>query len=151
MDCKNIPLEDIEGTSDVFIKAYIDDKDKKTTDTHYRCQTGNASFNYRLNFDVKAPEKPNYELVVQAWDFDLLKSNDYICEWVFDLTEILKVVRQTQQSVQLTKKYFNSILKERMRGAYLEFEEDDSFWLTTMGKNDEEIKVRLDIRILPGV
>ena len=52
MDAKNIPLEDIEGTSDVFFKCYIDDKDKKMTDTHYRCQSGEASFNYRLLFNV---------------------------------------------------------------------------------------------------
>ena len=55
MDTENVPCEDVEGTSDVFIKAYIDDKDKKTTDTHYRCMNGDASFNYRLLFDVKAP------------------------------------------------------------------------------------------------
>lgn len=116
MGTKNVPLEDLEGTSDVFIKAYIDDNDKKCTDTHYRCQTGEASFNYRLLFDVKAPSKPQYELVLQAWDFDLLKSNDYICEWVFDLTEILNVVRLTQQSVQFTRKYFNTMLRDKMRG-----------------------------------
>ena len=97
MDTKNIPCEDVEGTSDVFIKAYIDDKDKKTTDTHYRCQTGEASFNWRLLFDLKAPtQSDKYEIVLQAWDFDVFKSNDYICEWVFDLTELIKNVRLTQ-------------------------------------------------------
>lgn len=30
-------MMDNEGTSDVFVKAYVDDKDKKETDTHYRC------------------------------------------------------------------------------------------------------------------
>ena len=29
LDTKNVPLEDIEGTSDVFMKCYIDDHDKK--------------------------------------------------------------------------------------------------------------------------
>jgi len=59
METRNIPLEDIEGTSDVFMKVYIDDKNKKTTDTHYRCQNGEASFNYRMLFDLKAPSKVN--------------------------------------------------------------------------------------------
>jgi hypothetical protein len=36
-DTEDVPCEDAEGTSDVFIKAYIDDKDKKETDTHFRC------------------------------------------------------------------------------------------------------------------
>jgi len=52
---QNVPCEDVEGTSDVFIKAYIDDKDKHETDIHYRCQNGAASFNYRLLLDVEAP------------------------------------------------------------------------------------------------
>jgi hypothetical protein len=45
---------------------------------------GCASFNYRLIFDVKAPRK-DYLLVIQAWDFDLFKSNDYLEEWTIDL------------------------------------------------------------------
>lgn len=96
LDTKNVPTEDIEGTSDVFMKVYIDDEDKKNTDTHYRCQNGEASFNYRLLFNVKAPRKKDeYQLVLQAWDFDLFKSNDYICEWVLDLKELVKNVRLT--------------------------------------------------------
>lgn len=54
-DTKDIPATDIEGTSDLFIKAFMDDNDKKETDTHYRCGNGKASFNYRLLFNVKAP------------------------------------------------------------------------------------------------
>ena len=54
---EGVPCEDVEGTSDVFIKAYIDDNDKKMTDTHYRCMNGEASFNYRLLFDIKGPRK----------------------------------------------------------------------------------------------
>lgn len=52
MDTKDVPCEDMEGTSDVFIKAYIDDDDKRSTDTHYRCQNGEASFNYRILYDL---------------------------------------------------------------------------------------------------
>jgi len=48
-------MEDIEGTSDVFVKAWINENDKKETDTHWRCTTGDASFNYRLLFDFKSP------------------------------------------------------------------------------------------------
>lgn len=55
MDTKDVPCMDFEGTSDVYITAYIDDKNKKSTDTHYRCQNGAASFNYRMLFDVEAP------------------------------------------------------------------------------------------------
>lgn len=52
MDTVNVPCEDMEGVSDVFIRTYVDDDDKKDTDTHYRCSNGKASFNYRILFDV---------------------------------------------------------------------------------------------------
>jgi hypothetical protein len=36
-DTLDVICADVEGTSDVFIKAFMDDKDKKETDTHFRC------------------------------------------------------------------------------------------------------------------
>ncbi len=78
-DTKDTLMMDAEGTSDVFVKAYVDDKDKKETDTHYRCSTKKASFNYRMLFNIKAPRK-NYNLSIQTWDRDLFKSNDFIGE-----------------------------------------------------------------------
>ena len=37
MEAKNIPTEDVEGTSDVFVKAWIDPSNTRETDTHWRC------------------------------------------------------------------------------------------------------------------
>jgi hypothetical protein len=39
-DTQGIPTLDIEGTSDVYIKANVGGKDKQSTDTHYRCMNG---------------------------------------------------------------------------------------------------------------
>ena len=50
--CTDVPMEDWEGTTDAYIKAFISDADKQETDTHYRCTTGTPSFNYRLLFNV---------------------------------------------------------------------------------------------------
>ena len=96
MDTQNVPCNDFEGVSDVYIRAYFDDNDKKDTDTHFRCSNGAASFNYRLKYDVQAPRKEPLMLVLQAWDFDLFSANDYLCEWTFDLDELFKNVRMTQ-------------------------------------------------------
>jgi hypothetical protein len=38
-----------------------------------------------------------------------------------------------------------------MKGVNIEFTDDDSFWITTRGKKNEEIKLRLDIRVFPGL
>ena len=56
-DTKEIKMMDDEGTSDVFIKAFFDSKNALESDCHYRCQTGKASFNYRLLFKEKYPRK----------------------------------------------------------------------------------------------
>lgn len=52
LDTKNVPCEDYEGVSDIFIRSYVDDFDKKDTDTHFRCSSGAGSFNWRIMFDV---------------------------------------------------------------------------------------------------
>jgi len=64
LDAEELPMADFEGTSDVYIKCYLDDKDKRTTDTHFR-STGNGSWNYRMLFDLKAPRaEGDYQLVL---------------------------------------------------------------------------------------
>ena len=34
---KDIEMMDVEGTSDVFCLAYLNEKEKKKTDIHWRC------------------------------------------------------------------------------------------------------------------
>jgi hypothetical protein len=62
LSAENLPLTDVEGTSDVYIKCYVNDKDKRATDTHFR-STGFGSWNYRMLFDLSAP-RPDYQLVI---------------------------------------------------------------------------------------
>jgi hypothetical protein len=52
-DTKDIAMMDIEGTSDVFVRAKFDGTGaQKDTDCHYRCKDGAASFNYRMLYKV---------------------------------------------------------------------------------------------------
>ena len=60
-DTKDLAAADAEGTSDAYFRCFFDAKDSKETDTHYRCSTGKASFNYRLLYTYNAPTK-NYKL-----------------------------------------------------------------------------------------
>ena len=76
---------DVEGCSDVFIRGFFDSKEEdKETDTHFRCQDGKASFNYRFIFKVPIP-RSDYNLNIQAYDRDLFSSNDIIGEGKIDL------------------------------------------------------------------
>jgi len=50
----------------------------------------------------------------------------------------------------MTKNYYNAFLKPQMpQGTHLEFRDDDTFFLGTT-KDGKLIKIRLDLRILPG-
>lgn len=41
-ETKDIPFADIEETSDIYVTVFTDEKIKKSTDVHFRCQTGNV-------------------------------------------------------------------------------------------------------------
>lgn len=108
-DCKNIPTMDIEGTSDVYIKGFIDEKAKKQTDCHYRCMTGNPSFSWRMLFDVDLPRSEEEQvLVLQAWDRDFVKSNEFICEWTLNLAPLLKMCQLSNKPVILNQRFHDS-------------------------------------------
>jgi hypothetical protein len=50
---EDIEMMDWEGTSDVFCRMFLNDpNDDYNTDTHWRCQTGKASFNWRIKFKI---------------------------------------------------------------------------------------------------
>ena len=84
-DTLNVKCMDVEGTSDVYCRAFFDSgEEAKETDTHYRCTNGKASFNYRLLLNVKYPCKTS-TLSFQLYDRDFFKSNDIIGDAVLDL------------------------------------------------------------------
>ena len=93
-DTKELACMDVEGTSDAFVKAFLEPKTAKETDCHYRCSTGNASFNYRLLYNVNAPQE-NYIFTVQCWDRDFFASNDLIGEVQLDLKSLFEDVIET--------------------------------------------------------
>jgi len=100
-DTKNVPMVDIEGMSDVFIKAWIDEKNQKETDTHWRCSTGEASFNWRMLFNINCPntsgknELDAYKLKFAVYDRDILSGNDFICDYEIDLRLMMEDCKLT--------------------------------------------------------
>jgi Ca2+-dependent lipid-binding protein len=106
-DCINIPSMDVEGTSDVYICAFIDDDNVKTTDTHYRCMNGKPSWSFRMLFNVKTPREQT-KLVLQAFDRDIFSSNEFICEWELDMEDLMNVVKMTKSQAHLNKRYYET-------------------------------------------
>lgn len=112
-DTKEIKMMDVEGCSDVYIRAFFDSKkDPLETDTHYRCQTGNASFNYRLNYKCEFPRK-HYKFTVQAFDRDFFKSNDVIGSSMIDLRKPFEDAELTGRPLRVDKKYHDEYMRKK--------------------------------------
>jgi hypothetical protein len=151
-DTKEIKMMDVEGTSDVYIRAFFDSKkDALETDTHYRCQTGNASFNYRLNFKTEVPRK-HYKFSVQAYDRDFFKSNDIIGATQIDLRKPFEDAELTKRPLRVDKKYHDEYMRQK-GDAPLEWDKDgSSFWMPMNQKNKDNVmenngfvRIRIDI------
>ena len=163
---EEIKMMDDEGTSDVFIRCFFDTKNALETDTHYRCQTGKASFNYRLNFKLKYPMQQTI-FTVQAYDRDFFKSNDIIGSHMIDLRQLIEDCDVTKRPITLNYDYYMARMHDKEKDGEkpkYQFvrEEDkkskensmfnDSFWLKMIAKNDKgeeenngEVNIRIDI------
>ena len=103
-------MMDWEGTSDVYCRAFHDSNEDRSTDTHFRCSNGEASFNYRLLIPVKS-QKEDYNVTVQAWDWDLIGGNELIGESQIDIGPLMDDILLTNRTQALTYKYWNEYLQ----------------------------------------
>jgi len=132
------------------------------TDTHWRCTNGKASFNYRMLHQVKMPREKPATLILQAWDKDILTSNDILCQWNLDLAPLLRDSVLTQGPIHLNRKFYEGTIRGRMREESLlptfgknmdsnddwdESTEDDGtkFWLTTYAPGDQTMETPIKI------
>lgn len=144
---KDIEMMDWEGTSDVFIRAFVDPDDDKLTDTHWRCSNGTGSFNYRLKFNVKSQPRvtePTYNLTIQAWDKDIVASNDLIGSCDLDITPLFNDALLTGRTMGMNSKYFEEYMKGQLLdagnpiGDEIDFEDEERFWLPARRLREEE-------------
>ena len=67
--------------------------------------------------NVTTPIVGELKLKLQAWDRDLLASNDLICEWDLDIKEFVRDCKLTNQAMHLQKGYWETSLGERITTA----------------------------------
>jgi hypothetical protein len=112
-----MPLEDIEGTSDLFVKVKFDAFGKSAkTDVHYRSQNGNGYFNWRIVFPITVNEidfdkiknddndDKKATLSFEVYDRDLFTFNDFICEFKFNIRDLIKQTIQNESYNTITNK-----------------------------------------------
>lgn len=137
---RDIPHMDVQGCSDVFIRTYFDDPNKdKLTDTHWRNSDGKASFNWRIKHDLKSL-KDDYKLTIQAWDKDIICSNDLIGEFVLDIGPLFEDAYLTKRQSNLTKGYWDSYMKQKL----LDEGDDNAKLIKFDGKDEVEGTAKKD-------
>lgn len=143
---EKVPTVAIEGLSDLYMRAWINQETPKETDTHYRCSNGNASWNWRLKFPVKLDGRSNYELMLQLWDRDFFSSNAFIGDASLNFTDIAREAWEFGSRVQKTG---NMDLSERLTR-----KEIPKFWVEfkSFDKNGKESRagrVQISFELVP--
>jgi Ca2+-dependent lipid-binding protein len=143
---------DIEDTSDIYVMAFIDEKNKGQTDIHYRCSTGKGSFNWRMLIPIEIP-RDKYFLTIQVFDNDILSKDDYICGGRINLYQILNDVNILDIPLQLNEDYYKSLPREKQVLSNIEFvKEDDNlnkFWIQLEKQGKKEGRVLCSLEIVP--
>jgi len=142
-ETEDMEMMDVEGTSDIYIVGYFDQNEAQKTDVHYRCQNGEASFNWRMLLPLKLPvQRP--QLTLQVYDKDIFASDDYISGASLNLKDLITVPKYLQMPIKFTRDYYNG-LDETEKSLYgaVEFmdkkddEEGIKFWVQCYkGKRD---------------
>lgn len=135
---RDIPMMDVEETSDVYVAAFVDPAKKQTTDTHFRCVNGEASFNWRILETIKYnPKSTQTHLTLQVYDKDIFSPDDFICSASCNLKMFLSQMYDIDMPFKLTKKLFKTMdISEEAKKTF-EFEEEEKFWLNCVKTNSD--------------
>ena len=154
-ETENMKNLDVEETSDIYINAFIDPKNKQSTDVHYRCYNGTASFNWRIVIPFEVPNK-NHTLKIQVYDKDLFSSDDYICGSEIDISNLIMIPKDLDLPIVFDKNYYKSISeveKEKYKNIQFLSKFDDAdenkFWIQCYNNGKKEGRVLCSLEFLP--
>ena len=154
-ETEDMRMMDVEDTSDIYITAFVDQKEKQSTDTHYRCQTGNGSFNWRIVLDIDVP-RINNKLTINAYDKDILSRDDFISGAIIDLKHLINIPKDLDTPITFNKNYTDSISpEEKTLYENVEFlsggddEEKNKFWIQCYHNNVKSGRILCSLEILP--
>jgi len=117
-DIEDVPSNDIEDCSDLYVTGIVDEKQQKT-DTHFRAQGGIGSFNWRMIWPIKLPME-NPTITFQIWDKDYFSPNDFISECSMSFEKQANEAWETDNSIKIygeSKVEITQKLQKKMNSA----------------------------------
>ena len=144
---EEVPAGDIEGVSDLYVRAWVDSNHPKETDTHLRCQRGRGSWNWRLKFPVSVSESSNHTLNLQLWDKDFLSPNDMLGDACISFNEIAREAWESGKNTCLSgpsEDLKNRILKRNSPKFWAEF-----YSTNNKGEKKYSGKVLISFELVP--
>ena len=132
---------DDEGTSDIYIRAWINDCKPKETDTHYRCMNGKGSFNYRMKFPLTLSEGTGNNAIIQIWDRDVLSKSDFIADVSFSFDRTARLAWETGARMKRTEETTFGGTNEKMWV--------DCMRRTAAGKMQHGGRVQVSLELVP--
>mmetsp|Transcript_8349 Transcript_8349/g.8258 ORF Transcript_8349/g.8258 Transcript_8349/m.8258 type:complete len:976 (+) Transcript_8349:1306-4233(+) len=145
---EDVPNGDPEGVSDLYVRAWINNMPPKETDTHYRCQNGRGSWNWRLKFPLELNGRGSNIMNLQLWDRDFFSSNDIMGDASIDFNDI---AQEAYESGGRVKKLGSS---ENWQDRALR-RENEKFWVEfkktnpETGKSEYTGKVLMSFELVP--
>ena len=128
MDVHDVPNTNANADDvlfqDIFVKAHLSgyDEQKKETDTHWRCQTGEGNFNWRLLFNFNGPkediedEKRAYKLEIQCKERNIFSSNKDLATFELDLYQIVQYCKYTNEALKLNQETWDGTMRNDYQG-----------------------------------
>ena len=145
---------DIEDTSDIYVLAYLDGDKKFQTDVHYRCSTGQGSFNWRMKIPVEFPRN-KFDLTLQTFDNDILSRDDFICGARLNIGTILNDVNVLDLPLKFSSEYYQNLPPEKKIMSNIEFvgndedEEGLKFWVQMEKDGIKGGRVLCSLEVVP--
>ena len=100
---EDVPNNDPEGLSDLYVVAKVNKLPEKHTDTHFRAASGKGSWNWRLKYNFSLPNPLINILTIQIWDKDIVTGDDMISECSVEFDDIAKEAWEDETTVQMIK------------------------------------------------
>lgn len=124
---------DTEDTSDLYVRAFVNDSKPKETDTHYRCTNGNGQFNWRMKFGIQLPSEI-CTINLQIWDRDVLSQSDFIGDACLSFRELARGSFEMEKRMKMRghDRPFNFFRKS----------DPDKFWIECSRTGEDGSRVK---------